>query len=41
MAVVTFTEADVVRHALVARIVTAYDRRDRQRTAQRRKKDDQ
>jgi len=41
MAVVTFTEADVMRHALVSRIVTAYDRRDRQRAAQRRKKDDQ
>ncbi len=39
IAVVHFTEADVVRHGLVARIVAAYDRRD-QRAAQRRKKDD-
>jgi phosphate starvation-inducible protein PhoH and related proteins len=39
IATVEFTEADVVRHPLVARIVGAYDRRDR-RAAQRRKKDD-
>ncbi|HUZ72843.1 MAG TPA: PhoH family protein [Stellaceae bacterium] len=39
VAVVEFTEADVVRHALVARIVSAYDRRDRRLAAQRRKKD--
>ncbi len=31
IAVVTFTEADVVRHPLVARIVGAYDARDRNR----------
>jgi phosphate starvation-inducible PhoH-like protein len=31
IAIVSFTEADVVRHALVARIVEAYDRRDRRR----------
>jgi phosphate starvation-inducible PhoH-like protein len=30
---VTFTEADVVRHPLVGRIVQAYDRRDRDRHA--------
>jgi phosphate starvation-inducible protein PhoH and related proteins len=39
VSVVEFTEADVVRHALVARIVAAYDRRDRRIAAQRRKKD--
>ena len=39
-AVVTFTEADVVRHGLVSRIVAAYDRRDRRAPAGRRKKDD-
>jgi phosphate starvation-inducible PhoH-like protein len=33
-AVVTFDETDVVRHPLVARIVQAYERRDRQRAAQ-------
>jgi phosphate starvation-inducible PhoH-like protein len=31
MARVDFTEADVVRHRLVSRIVAAYDRRDRER----------
>ncbi|MBX6367437.1 MAG: PhoH family protein [Rhodospirillales bacterium] len=31
IAVVRFTEADVVRHALVQRIVEAYDRRDRKK----------
>ncbi len=40
MAVVEFTEADVVRHPLVSRIVSAYDRRDRRLAAQRRKKDE-
>jgi phosphate starvation-inducible PhoH-like protein len=40
MAVVEFTEADVVRHPLVARIVSAYDRRERRAAAQRRKKDE-
>ena len=39
MAVLEFTEADVVRHPLVARIVSAYDQRDRRIAAQRRKKD--
>jgi phosphate starvation-inducible PhoH-like protein len=39
MAKVEFTEADVVRHPLVARIVSAYDRRERRIAAQRRKKD--
>jgi phosphate starvation-inducible PhoH-like protein len=29
MAIVEFSEADVVRHRLVARIVEAYDARDR------------
>ena len=38
---VSFTEADVVRHGLVARIVGAYDRRDRRRATARRKKDDE
>ncbi len=33
VATVNFTEADVVRHPLVARIVRAYDQRDRQRHA--------
>ena len=33
IAVVEFTEADVVRHPLVARIVGAYDARDRRRAA--------
>jgi phosphate starvation-inducible protein PhoH and related proteins len=40
MAVVEFTDADVVRHPLVARVVAAYDRRDRRAAAQRRKKDE-
>jgi len=39
VAVVEFTEADVVRHGLVARIVAAYDRRDRHASHPRRKKD--
>ena len=39
VAVVEFTEADVVRHGLVARIVAAYDRRDRHASHARRKKD--
>jgi phosphate starvation-inducible PhoH-like protein len=39
IAVIHFTEADVARHPLVARIVAAYDRRDRRVAAQRRKKD--
>ncbi len=37
ISVVNFTDADVVRHALVARIVRAYDRRD----SKRRKKEDE
>jgi phosphate starvation-inducible protein PhoH and related proteins len=41
MAVVEFTDADVVRHPLVARMVQAYDRRDRRLAAQRRKKEDE
>ncbi len=40
IAVVNFTEADVVRHGLVTRIVAAYDRRDH-RVGQRRKKDEE
>jgi len=36
IAVVNFTDADIVRHPLVSRIVRAYDRRDRKR----RKRDD-
>jgi phosphate starvation-inducible protein PhoH and related proteins len=40
IAVVHFTEADVVRHGLVARIVAAYDRRDK-RALPRRKKDEE
>ena len=39
IAVVSFTDADVVRHRLVARIVGAYDRRDRHRTAPRKPRD--
>jgi phosphate starvation-inducible PhoH-like protein len=39
--VIEFTEADVVRHELVTRIVSAYDRRDRRATHPRRKKDDE
>ena len=35
VAVVQFDDSDVVRHPLVARIVRAYDRRDRQRGARR------
>jgi phosphate starvation-inducible PhoH-like protein len=41
IAQVRFTEADVVRHSLVTRIVRAYDERDRHRAATRRKKDDE
>jgi phosphate starvation-inducible PhoH-like protein len=42
VAVVSFTEADVVRHALVARIVRAYEQRERKRrTAVRTKKSDE
>jgi phosphate starvation-inducible PhoH-like protein len=33
IAVVEFSDADVVRHALVARIVRAYDQRERKRHA--------
>jgi phosphate starvation-inducible protein PhoH and related proteins len=41
VAIVEFTEADVVRHPLVTRIVRAYDRRDRKReTPFRSKKSD-
>jgi phosphate starvation-inducible PhoH-like protein len=32
---VRFTEADVVRHPLVQRIVQAYDRRDRRRSSRK------
>jgi phosphate starvation-inducible protein PhoH and related proteins len=39
IAVVQFNEVDVVRHALVSRIVRAYDQRDRKRQAQRAKKE--
>jgi phosphate starvation-inducible PhoH-like protein len=38
VAAVEFTEADVVRHPLVSRIVRAYDQRDRKRQAQARSK---
>ena len=38
IAVVQFNETDVVRHALVSRIVRAYDQRDRKRQAQSRAK---
>ena len=31
LSIVTFTEADVLRHPLVQRIVEAYDRRDRRK----------
>ena len=40
IAVVEFNETDVVRHALVSRIVRAYDQRDRKRQAARSKKSD-
>ncbi len=40
IAVVEFTEADVVRHPLVSRIVRAYDQRDRKRAAGRAGKSD-
>ncbi len=39
IATVQFDEGDVVRHALVSRIVRAYDQRDRKRQAQRAKKE--
>jgi phosphate starvation-inducible PhoH-like protein len=39
VATVEFTEADVVRHPLVSRIVRAYDQRDRQRASNRAKKE--
>ncbi len=39
ISVVHFNEEDVVRHALVSRIVRAYDQRDRKRQAQRAKKE--
>jgi phosphate starvation-inducible PhoH-like protein len=35
IAVVRFTEVDVVRHPLVQRIVQAYDRRDRHRSGRK------
>ena len=35
MAIVNFTEVDIVRHPLVARIVQAYDQRDRRKSARR------
>ena len=35
MAVVNFTEVDIVRHPLVARIVQAYDQRERRKNARR------
>jgi phosphate starvation-inducible protein PhoH len=35
---VQFNETDVVRHALVSRIVRAYDQRDRKRQTQTRAK---
>jgi len=38
IAVVEFSDADVVRHALVARIVRAYDQRERKRHAAKAKK---
>jgi phosphate starvation-inducible PhoH-like protein len=37
IAVVEFTEADVVRHGLVSRIVAAYDRREHRKDGRRRK----
>jgi phosphate starvation-inducible protein PhoH and related proteins len=40
IAVIEFNETDVVRHALVSRIVRAYDQRDRKRQAARAKKSD-
>ena len=40
IAVIEFDETDVVRHALVSRIVRAYDQRDRKRQAARTKKSD-
>ena len=40
VALVEFSEADVVRHGLVARIIAAYDRRDRRKEGARRRKDE-
>jgi phosphate starvation-inducible PhoH-like protein len=40
IAVIEFNETDVVRHALVSRIVRAYDQRDRKRLAARARKSD-
>ena len=40
VAKVEFTEADVVRHPLVSRIVRAYDQRDRRRQSRGKKQDD-
>jgi phosphate starvation-inducible protein PhoH and related proteins len=40
IAMIAFTETDVVRHALVSRIVRAYDQRDRKRQAARTKRHD-
>jgi phosphate starvation-inducible PhoH-like protein len=40
IAVIEFNETDVVRHALVSRIVRAYDQRDRKRQAARARKSD-
>ena len=40
VAAVEFTEADVVRHPLVSRIVRAYDQRDRKRDGRARKSDE-
>jgi len=40
VAKIEFTEADVVRHPLVSRIVRAYDQRDRARQARPRKSDE-
>ncbi|HZB91876.1 MAG TPA: PhoH family protein [Stellaceae bacterium] len=41
VSVIEFTEADVVRHALVSRIVRAYDQRERRREAARAKRSDE
>ncbi len=40
VAKIEFTEADVVRHPLVSRIVRAYDQRDRRRQGRGKKQDD-
>jgi phosphate starvation-inducible protein PhoH and related proteins len=39
VAIVRFTEADVVRHGLVSRIIAAYDRRERKNQLRRRKEE--